>query len=352
MTEPTAQFLKQHREELALYDQMSAAIAQCERVDEIKRIRDKVKAVEAYAVQARNYELENKAIKIRLRAERRAGQLLKEMKERGERRASKDGRPKAFPEGTLSKTILADVGMSRKQCFAWQKLAEVPEEKFEARLNAASWHKPSTRELIADLEKERKRSTARIMKETCSVADLKWLISQGKKFGCVYADPPWRYDNQATRGAVSDHYEDMSVDEICRLPIKDLAADNAHLHLWTTNAFGFDSVRIFEAWGFEFRSSFVWVKPSLGNGNYWRNSHEILLTAIRGKATSFNDSSLRSWQELKRGEHSVKPEEVRQMLERASPGPYLELFGRIAVEGWTVWGDAIEQNVFRKEVKA
>ena len=72
----------------------------------------------------------------------------------------------------------------------------------------------------------------------------------------------------------------------------------------------------------------VWVKPTIGIGNYWRNSHEILLTAVRGNARSFNDHSLKSWLEAERDEHSGKPEEVRGFIERASPGPRLELFGR------------------------
>ena len=116
------------------------------------------------------------------------------------------------------------------------------------------------------------------------------------------------------------------------------------LHLWTTNGFLFDAPRVFAAWGFAFRGSFVWIKPALGLGNYWRNSHELLLTAVRGEATRFNDATLRSWLECARAEHSAKPEAVRGMLERASPGPYLELFGRRPAAGWTVWGEQVERG--------
>src|SRR5208283_5503600 len=112
---------------------------------------------------------------------------------------------------------------------------------------------------------------------TCTVADLG---SHSEKYGCVYVDPPWQYNNQGTRAATENHYEGMTVKEICDMPVRRLVKDDAHLHLWTTNAFLFDCPKIFEAWGFEFRSSYIWVKPQMGIGNYWRNSHEILLTAV------------------------------------------------------------------------
>lgn len=188
--------------------------------------------------------------------------------------------------------------------------------------------------------------------DTCSLANLQTLIDAGCKFGTIYADPPWRYANQGTRAATRNHYDgDMSLDEVCALPIRQLVCGDAHLHLWTTNGFLFDAPKIFEAWGFEYRSSFIWVKPQMGIGNYWRNSHEFLLTAVRGNAKRFNDKSLKSWAEISRGKHSAKPEEVRGFIERASPGPYLELFGRRTAPGWTVWGNQIEQSIFTANVE-
>ena len=172
-----------------------------------------------------------------------------------------------------------------------------------------------------------------------------------KKYQVIYADPPWQYDNQATRASTENHYSGMTVNELCALPVAELAADDAHLHLWTTNAFLFECPRIFDAWGFEFRSSLVWVKPQMGIGNYWRNSHEFLLTAIRGDAKRFNDKSLKSWLQANRTAHSAKPELVRQFIERASFGPYLELFGRRIAPNWTVWGNQIERSIFDAEVR-
>lgn len=168
----------------------------------------------------------------------------------------------------------------------------------------------------------------------------------GRKFGCVYADPPWQYGNQSTRASTDNHYDTMTIADLKALPVASVVADDAHLHLWTTNAFLRDSFDVIEAWGFEYRSVFVWVKPQMGIGNYWRVSHEFLLTAIRGDSKRFNDRSLMSWLQADRTKHSAKPEAVRGFIERASPGPYLELFGRKPVGGWTVLGNQIDARLF------
>lgn len=227
------------------------------------------------------------------------------------------------------------------------------------RLNDEQWALAESRGLLRpDLERNevaaiRKLDTrytqvgATPSETTCTVGDLESLGACGQKFGTIYADPPWVYGNQATRASTGNHYDGLSVDDICALPVKALAADVAHLHLWTTNGFLFDAKRVMEAWGFEYRSCFVWVKPQMGIGNYWRVSHEFMLLGIRGSQT-FLDKSLMSWGRFNRSQHSAKPEEIRQMVERASLGPRLELFGRRAVDGWTVWGNQIERNLFHQ----
>lgn len=177
------------------------------------------------------------------------------------------------------------------------------------------------------------------------VESLEELIEIGAAFGTIYADPPWSYGNQATRAATDNHYPTMAIDEICAMPVAKVAARTAHLHLWTTNAFLFEAKRVMEAWGFEYKSCFVWVKPQMGIGNYWRVSHEFLLLGVRG-ACPFVSKSLKSWAELPRGRHSSKPMEVRKMIEKASPNPRLELFARNQFDGWTVLGNQIERSLY------
>jgi N6-adenosine-specific RNA methylase IME4 len=189
----------------------------------------------------------------------------------------------------------------------------------------------------------------------CTVDDLHSLIEAGRQFGCIYADPPWRYANQATRASTDKHYSTLTVEEIAALPVAQLAAPKSHLWLWTTNGFLFECPKLFDAWGFTFRSSYVWVKPQIGIGNYLRNAHELLLLAVRGGLVG-RARDVRSWGEFDRGEHSAKPEKVRsEVVERVSPGPYLELFGRRAVPDhpdcppWTVWGNEVARDLFTRQ---
>jgi len=172
--------------------------------------------------------------------------------------------------------------------------------------------------------------------------DLLRLIDGGQRFATIYADPPWPFANQRTRAATGNHYGTLSLKALGALPVRELVTPNVHLHLWVANAFLLDVKPIIEAWGFDYRTYLVWHKLLMGLGNYWRNSTELLLFAKRGRLP-FRDRSLRNVIQEKRGRHSAKPEQVRRLIERVSPGPYLELFGRRVVPGWTVFGNQIEE---------
>lgn len=242
--------------------------------------------------------------------------------------------------------------------LSWQhhrSVAAMDSDEADRLLKEATINETNTanfRSLVSQYKAAKKINAPVASSETCELSDLHAAVTAGRKYGTIYADPPWQYDNQSTRAATGNHYSGMTVEEICALPVSDLAAEDAHLHLWTTNAFLFDCPKIFAAWGFEFKSSFVWVKPQMGIGNYWRNSHEILLTAVRGDAKRFNDHSMMSWLEASRSAHSAKPEQIRTFIERASPGPYLELFARRQAEGWSAWGNQIEKNLFNHDLIA
>lgn len=342
--------------ELVRYDAMRHAVQVAATMDEAKDIADKAAALKAYARQHHDPELFHWITEIQLRAKRRIGELSAGL-ETAEFINDANGhrRPKA---GTaVKKDILAAAGLSKTEAHRCEQLARVDAEAFESycREKKAAGKQVVAEELVRIYGKvARKKQVVEgiIQFDGCTVAELDTLISAGKRFGTIYADPPWVYDNQGTRAATGNHYNGLTVEQLCELPVRALAADDAHLHLWVTNAFLFDAPAIFKAWGFEFRSTFVWVKPQMGIGNYWRNSHEILLTAIRGNAKRFNDHSMMSWGQFDRAQHSAKPEQIRAMLERASPGPFLELFGRRKVDGWTVWGNQIERNLFNAEVPA
>jgi hypothetical protein len=128
---------------LIRYDAMCTAIAECFQVDEVKGLRDKARALEVYAAQANNRDAERKACEIRIRAERRAGELLKEMAVTGERQKAGGDRKKSKSNGTT----LIDLGITRDQSSQWQRLAEIPTEEFEAAL-AKPGPKPSTEGMV------------------------------------------------------------------------------------------------------------------------------------------------------------------------------------------------------------
>ena len=179
------------------------------------------------------------------------------------------------------------------------------------------------------------------------VRNLNGLVERGAKFPTIYADPPWPYQNTAARGAAENHYPTLTLEAIRQEPVEALAADCAHLHLWTTNAFLDEAFDVIRAWGFSYKSCLVWIKPQLGMGNYWRVSHEYLLLGVRGRLP-FRDRACRSWLAARRTLHSRKPFAVRALIERVSPGPYLELYGREEQPQteWTVYGNQVERRLF------
>lgn len=336
--------------ELALLARARADLAEAKTIDEVRLIRDQAALLQGYAKKQRwCLEMQNDVAEIKVRAERRAGEMLAEM--------AKDvgGRPpKTYCNvQQVSTSTLTDLGIERTQSHRWQTIASLPDETFEAHVSRVK--ASATGELTsAGVLKLAKQLRAQQPSDPGHepppgddggprvVASLSELVSAGRKFRTVYADPPWRYGNQGTRSATGNHYGTMTVDEICAEPVAALVGDDAHLHLWTTNAFLFDARRVIEAWGFEYKSCFVWVKPQMGIGNYWRVSHEFLLFGLRG-ATPFLSRDEMSWAALNRSEHSAKPDAVRHKVEKVSPGPYLEMYGRQYTPGspWTVYGNQV-----------
>lgn len=168
----------------------------------------------------------------------------------------------------------------------------------------------------------------------------------GPSYKCILADPPWDLQQIGKRGAVQ-HYDLMSLERIKGMPVADLAADDAHLWLWVTNATLRPGYDVADAWGFTVRSVLTWIKPRLGLGNYLRNSTEHLLFATRGKAP-VQYRAQPTWMFAPLQDHSHKPEEQYAVIERISPGPYLELFARRRPPSradWHVWGNQIRSDV-------
>ena len=180
-------------------------------------------------------------------------------------------------------------------------------------------------------------------------------------FRCVAADPPWaeRGGGKIKRGA-DRHYSLMSNSDILRtmtVALEQLGGvhDDAHLWLWVTDNFLRHGLGIMDQLGFRYVRTLVWVKMKphwkrpegepvlqVGLGKYLRGAHELCLFGTRGKAqlpaTEFRHPSVVI---APRTTHSTKPDAAKEVIERVSPGPRVELFAREPRDGWTVWGNEV-----------
>lgn len=162
----------------------------------------------------------------------------------------------------------------------------------------------------------------------------------------VYADPPWweAGGGQIKRGA-DRHYPLMKTRDICALPVSSWAAEDAHLYLWVTNNFLRDGLEVMAAWQFRYVTTITWMKDRPGLGQYFRGITEHCLFGVRGRLPyqltedGHRLQGITGFFEAPRGEHSAKPATMREMIERVSPGPRLEMFARQPAAGWDVWGN-------------
>ncbi|MBN9643755.1 DNA methyltransferase [Corynebacterium sp. CCM 8862] len=175
-------------------------------------------------------------------------------------------------------------------------------------------------------------------------------------FATILADPPWRFANRTGKVAPEhrrlDRYSTMSLDDICALPVDQHTACNAHLYLWVPNALLPEGLTVMESWGFRYVSNIVWAKrrkdggpDGRGVGFYFRNVTELILFGVKGSLRTLSPArSQVNMIETRKREHSRKPDEQYDLIERCSPGPYLELFARYPRQGWSVWGDEANGN--------
>lgn len=191
--------------------------------------------------------------------------------------------------------------------------------------------------------------------QTSAAEDL--LARVQGPFSTILADPPWRFSNRTGKMAPEHQrllrYPTMTLEEILELPVNRLAAAQAHLYLWVPNALISEGLEVMKRWGFTYKTNMVWYKirkdggpDGRGVGFYFRNVTELVLFGVRG-----NMRTLRAGRtqtniiSTRKREHSRKPDELYNIIEACSPGPYLELFARHARESWVQWGnESVEER--------
>ena len=172
-------------------------------------------------------------------------------------------------------------------------------------------------------------------------------------YDVILADPPWPYNFSGTRNKdVPDDYETMKIEDICNLPIP--ASDNAVLFLWACWPLLYETKKVIEAWGFEYKTiGWVWVKANksgfgffTGMGFYTRSNTEPCLFAVKGKTMNVANMGIQSLIYAPVREHSRKPDEQYVKIEKLYPNAnYLELFARRNRKGWSAFGNEVKDTI-------
>jgi N6-adenosine-specific RNA methylase IME4 len=184
-------------------------------------------------------------------------------------------------------------------------------------------------------------------------------------FTTILADPPWRFENRTGKVAPEHQrllrYPTMTLEEILELPVPRLSAAQCHLYLWVPNALIAEGLEVMKHWGFKYKTNIIWYKirkdggpDGRGVGFYYRNVTELVLFGIRGNMRTLKAGRRQvNILATRKREHSRKPDELYDIIEACSPGPYLELFARHPRQGWIQWGnEAVEGRSHYNTVEA
>ncbi|OKO67477.1 hypothetical protein [Bradyrhizobium sp. NAS96.2] len=369
--------------ELVRYEAARRALAEAVAVDEVLEIRDEWEAIRLAGLVAKDIELQLHAAKIRFRAERRLGELVREQKKTVG--LAKGGQPYQSEREQVDRpATLAEAGIDRKLSARAQRIAEMGAEEFEGALVQHETEMRSAKGRVSmDLTKvaaeEKGREHRRNVAQALS--DASALQPTGRKYPIIYADPPWHRNQGVTSRSYENHYPTMAWSEICDLPVKDMVLPDAWLFLWIPRAhllawheaeIEATDLRTGEvikvrcqmplasavalSWGFEsYSTAFVWTKnddehpDEAGGAVLVRDQDELLLLFKRGKGLPKPASGEKFGSNHRERSrplgHSRKPEHYRRMIAAMGGGvPALELFARVDAEhplptGWHAWGN-------------
>jgi N6-adenosine-specific RNA methylase IME4 len=329
---------------LIKYNAACRALAEAKAVDEVKDIRDQAMAMRLYAKQAKNRNLESDAFEIRLRAEKRVGEMMESQKETvGLATAGRPTKEIGFSENPISKPTLAEAGIDKNLANRARKLHSLPKEEFERVVSEG-------REAIErGVERQILKATDRAARE--SELGAKQYALPDKRYGVILADPEWRFEPWSRETgmdrAADNHYPTSCTEVIAARDVPSIAADDCVLFLWATQPMLPHALLVMSAWGFDYRSTVIWQKDRIGTGYWFRNKHEQLLVGVRGSVPA--PAMGTQWDSLIEAvvaEHSAKPDKFLELIEAYFPTlPKIELNRRgPARAGWDAWGNEIDSE--------
>jgi N6-adenosine-specific RNA methylase IME4 len=313
---------------------------------EIRELKDKAKTVEVY-LRAKNaaVEAQQDAAEIRLRAERRLGELIADMpkaKGGGDTR----GAAGAKSTGTRARPVvpqpptLADRGIRKQDAAKFQQLAAIPVKKFDALLDVTR-KKGERITASAPLKLVRQEAKSALARELRA----KPVPMPDGRFDVIAIDDPWPYEKRkedTTQRGQTD-YPTMTIEQICAVPVADRANENCILWMWTTNAHILTAApRVLAARGFSPVTMLTWDKGRIGTGDWLRGQTEHCILAIRGNPIVQLTNQSTIIHEAPR-EPGRKPEKFYKLVEDLCPGTKLEMFSRTPREGWATWGGEAEK---------
>lgn len=210
------------------------------------------------------------------------------------------------------------------------------EQKAVAALNLIGWDKDDGETQTAgEIILEAKQAQREVMHS----AKREQALPPGR-FQVIYADPPWRYENSGFDTSADAHYPTMAIEDICALPIDHLTTDTSILFLWATNPLLPEALRVLQSWGFEYKTNIAWVKEA-GKGIGWflKSKHELLLIGVKSNTPHPAERPESAFEAHRGNIHSRKPKRAYEIIEAMYPGAKVELFARVARDGWSLWGN-------------
>jgi len=237
-------------------------------------------------------------------------------------------------DGAAAQQAAKAVGTNRQYVADAKRIREANAE-LEEKVRANEMTLPQAKRAIKESVRETIRAKDR--ERVVQVTPVETLTPHTT----IVIDPPWDWGDEGDQdqfGRARPDYATMTLPQLLEFPVGELATPDAHLYMWITNRSLPKGFELMDRWGFRYVTMLTWVKPSFGMGNYFRGSTEHVLFGVKG-SLMLNRKDLGTHFEAPRGDrgHSAKPDAFYDIVESASPGPWLELFSRHDREGWTSW---------------